>query len=53
MDLFNTSKELQFEVCNNGKLHPSPHAVREEEHFYRKEQEVGRATVNKKSMDFH
>ena len=45
MGLFKTSKELQFEVCNHGKLHPSPHAVREEEHFYRKEQEVGR--------DFH
>lgn len=46
MGLFKTSKELQFEVCSHGKLHPSPQAVREEEHFYRKEQEVGRATVN-------
>lgn len=31
---------------------PDPSGSREE-HFYRKEQEVERATVNKKSMDFH
>ena len=41
------SKELQFGVCNYGKPHASPEQQGEEKLFYRGEEEVGRAIVNK------
>ena len=45
--LFGISKDLQFGVCDHGKLCASPQTAREGEHFYRGEKKVGRAVVNR------
>ena len=43
MDLFKISREFQFEVCICGEPSLSPQSARAREHFYRGEEEVGRA----------
>ena len=48
LGLFGISKELQFGVCNHGEPPAGPPAAREEKLFYREEEKVGRAIVNKK-----
>ena len=53
MGLFRINRELQFGVCIHGVLHASPHREGEEDYFYRREKEVGRAIVSKGSMAFH
>jgi len=42
MGLFGINRELQFGVCNHGKLHASCHMLREREHFYIREKKDGR-----------
>ena len=51
MGLFRISRELQFEVCICGEPSVSPQSARAGEHFYRGEEEVGRALTE--SMAFH
>lgn len=46
--LFRMSRKLQFRICN----HDEPHG-REREFFYRRENVVGKAIVNKEFMNFH
>ena len=43
MGLFRISREWQFEVCICGEPSVSPQSARAREHFYRGEEEVGRA----------
>ena len=43
MGLFRISREWQFEVCICGEPSVSPQSARAGEHFYRGEEEVGRA----------
>ena len=51
MGLSRISRELQFEVCICGEPTVSPQSARAGEHFYRGEEEVGRALSE--SMAFH
>ena len=51
MGLSRISRELQFEVCICGEPSVSPQSARAGEHFYRREEEVGRALTE--SMAFH
>ena len=51
MGLSRISRELQFEVCICGEPSVSPQSARAGEHFYRWEEEVGRALTE--SMAFH
>ena len=51
MGLSRISRELQFEVCICGEPSVSPQSARAGEHFYRGEEEVGRAPTE--SMGFH
>ena len=53
MDMFRTSRELPFEVCNHIEPQASLHTARKGEHFYEEEKEVGRVTVNKEFKVFH
>ena len=49
MGLFWISRGLQFGVCDHDKPRASPNKAREGDHLYRREKELGRATVNKES----
>ena len=51
--LFRISKELQFRACNHGKPQASLQQKWRRALFYRRGKEIGRAIVNKESMDFH
>ena len=53
MSLFGISRELQFGVYSQVKLHASPHRARKGELFHRQEKEVGKAGVNQESTAFH
>ena len=50
MGLFSISRELQFEVCICGEPSVSPQSARAGEHFYRGEEEVGRALTESKAF---
>ena len=50
--LFGISRELHFRACNHSQPCAGPHTAKEGEFFYKKEQTVGRATVNRKFMVF-
>ena len=53
MGLFEISKKWELEVSNYGSPCVSPCTAREREFFYREEEEVGKAIVNKDSIAFH
>ena len=46
-------QRIEFRVCHHDEPRSSFHTAREGEHIYRGEKELGRAIVNKESMDFH
>ena len=47
MGLFGISRELQFRFCKHDEPRTSSRMAREGERFYRGENEVGRALVNR------
>lgn len=47
MGLLGISKESPLGICNHGEPGANPPAARDEKHFYRGEEDVGKAIVNR------